>query len=1784
MAPSKRIGKATKLKTLYRKRSNILHSAALIQTFDAEYVIGQANQLPIRIQHLDELWREFEGVQDKIEDLEDEEGFSEDRREFQNLYYTLKASLTSKVPPPITASSSRDASNFQPHSIPNLRLPEIKLKEFSGNYDEWESFSDLFVSLIHSNPQLTMVQKLHYLRASVIGEAARMIAPLDLTANNYLVAWNLLKERYENKHMLIKRHMAGLLLISPLKKESATGLLDLADEFDRHVQLLDKLENAEDHWNSFLVERLSSYLDPASLREWETQSAGEVKPDYKKILDFIRKRSRILQTLMLSQPITAPTIENKPKPRAATAHVSSTSSAKCACCKQQHMLFQCDQFNSLTPPERFDVVKKNGLCINCMKGTHLAKDCTSGTCKTCSKRHHTLLHLTSPVSTSDHQEPPQHSFLADSNNPQNNPPYVSVKSSRSGELRNASPLVSSSFEPSSSFGYSPPSSSVVSSVQSLPPTAHQAAKVSQQQNPSSVLLSTAVIRVLDADNNYHYARALLDSGSQPSFISEALCQRLNLKRTKVHSPVSGIGQSMVNVRYSVTVSIASRFGDFAANLDCLVLPKLTVALPSYHIDVTCWQIPRHLLLADPQFNVSQGVDVIIGAELFYSLLENQQISLGIGYPLLQKTVFGFVVCGKVAESANTVVVQSSHVCTEESLDSQLERFWEIENFDSTKAYTEEEQLCEGHFRRTVSRDDSGRFVVRLPMREELVPRIGDSYTPALRRFLSIEKKFCCNENFRQEYRKVMEEYQRLGHMEVNSRVLNGPQFFLPHHAIHRPDSTTTKTRVVFDASSRGINGVSLNDILMIGPTVQPSLQAIILNFRMPRYVFSADAQKMFQQIWVHPEDRKFQQTLWRDHPSEPIRIYQMKTVMYGLASSPFLATRVLNQLATDDGANYPLAVPVIRKGTYVDDVLTGDDDLCTIQETCAQLIALLGGAGFVLRKWAANNQAVLANVPSEMWETANSLEIDRPTTVKALGLIWVPQADMFMFKIPEFLDTTAITKRVVVSEMARLFDPIGFLGPIVLNAKIFVQTLWAEHLPWDQELPESAQMWWKAYRTDIQQLNPLQIPRRILANSNRQYSLHCFCDASTKGYGCCIYLVSPDANGELHCHLLTSKSRVAPLRGHSVPRLELCAALLGSQCIDNLRKTTEYNVSATMWTDSTIVLHWLRSRSSNWKVFVSNRVAEVQRLTKELQWRHVPTDANPADRISRGCPASRIIKDDLWWHGPHFLKLSKELWPDSAFPEPADPDIQEETRSVVALHVSSEEDTLFSRFSELAKLLKCLAYCFRFSTNCQLPKAQRSFGPLSPDECDRALKALVRLAQHSSFPIEVNSYTRQQRPSTLPSPKSPLRGLNIFMDENGLLRIDGRVRYANIPYDTRFPILLPSDHKLSLLIARAIHIKTLHGGPSLILATMRQRFWPLRGRDLARRTVRRCVTCFRCQPKSTTQIMAPLPAVRLTQARPFLFSGMDYCGPFFIRPLNGRGASVKMYVALFICLVVKAVHIEIVADLTAVSCVNAVKRIVGRRGRIQELYCDNATAFVGADRELSVSRKQFLQQFKEGEWRNYCLDSGIKFCFIPARSPHFGGIWEAGIKSFKHHFRRIMGLKAFSIDQFHTVVTQVEAVLNSRPLSPLTDSPDDLAALTPGHFLIGEPLVAIPEPDLSHINPGRLSRLQDMKKALQDLWVRWSRDYVSHLHQRTKWKKQQDEVQVGQLVLLKENTPPLHWPLGRIVETIPGKDGHIRVVIVKTSSGQYKRAITEVSVLPTDEEQSDNHKVATGSN
>lgn len=300
---------------------------------------------------------------------------------------------------------------------------------------------------------------------------------------------------------------------------------------------------------------------------------------------------------------------------------------------------------------------------------------------------------------------------------------------------------------------------------------------------------------------------------------------------------------------------------------------------------------------------------------------------------------------------------------------------------------------------------------------------------------------------------------------------------------------------------------------------------------------------------------------------------------------------------------------------------------------------------------------------------------------------------------------------------------------------------------------------------------------------------------------------------------------------------------------------------------------------------------------------------------------------------------------------------------------------------------------------------------------------------------------------------------------------------------------------------------------------------------------------------------------------------MDYCGPVFIKRAGRSQVKDKAYVALFICFATKAVHLELVGDLTTASFIAALKRFIGRRGKCLTLYSDNATNFVGANKELQNLRELFLSQSFQQEVQNSMAADGITWNFIPPRSPHFGGLWEAGVKSAKSHLKRVLGSSSLTFEEYNTVLIQVEAVLNSRPLTSLTNDPNDLRVLTPGHFLIGSSLTSTVEPSLMDIQINRLSRWQLVQKMQQDFWVRWSNEYLPELQERVKWRTQQSNIQLGTLVLIKEdNLPPLQWSVGRIVELHPGADNVVRVVTVKTSSGHFKRAIQRICPFPNSDE------------
>ncbi|XP_011705133.1 PREDICTED: uncharacterized protein LOC105460385 [Wasmannia auropunctata] len=352
---------------------------------------------------------------------------------------------------------------------------------------------------------------------------------------------------------------------------------------------------------------------------------------------------------------------------------------------------------------------------------------------------------------------------------------------------------------------------------------------------------------------------------------------------------------------------------------------------------------------------------------------------------------------------------------------------------------------------------------------------------------------------------------------------------------------------------------------------------------------------------------------------------------------------------------------------------------------------------------------------------------------------------------------------------------------------------------------------------------------------------------------------------------------------------------------------------------------------------------------------------------------------------------------------------------------------------------------------------------------------------------------------------------------------------------------------------------------------MRNNYWPISGRDAIRRVLRSCVVCFRIKPVSTKQLMGDLPAVRVTQARAFLHTGLDYAGPFSIK--ISRNKTSKCYLAIFVCLATKAVHFELVLDLKATSFLNAMKRFIARRGKCATLYSDNGTTFVGANNQLLELKECLAQQAVQNQIKNYCTEQFIDWKFIPPYSPHMGGIWEAAVKSAKTHMRKIIGTTALSFEELYTVLTQIEAVLNSRPLTQLANDPTDLQPLTPGHFLIGEPMNAIPEPDISEVPMNRLTRYQLLEQMRQYFWSRWSKEYVIQLQQRYKWKYSEFiNICPGAMVLLRnENTSSMVWPLGRIVELHPGPDGITRVVTVRTSQGLCKRAITKICLLPIDD-------------
>ncbi|XP_058840862.1 uncharacterized protein LOC131696333 [Topomyia yanbarensis] len=1758
---------------LNTRRMTLLASLNRAEQFLQGYVADRdVLQVAIRLENLELLWHGLEETQAALEDLETEnEGMVRNlqyRSDFEPKLFSIKAGLIAKLPPAINPRSEplQTPTPLSHSSLAGLKLPTISLPEINGDYQEWLGFHDTFFALIHANPEVAAIQKFHYLRAAVKGEAAQVIESISISAANYPLAWDALVARYSNEYLLKKRHLQALLETPRMKEESAAALHGLVDEFERHTKVLKQLGEPTEAWSTILEHLLCTRLHSETLKMWEEHASNLEEPSYSNLVEFLQRRMRVLESILVNQDHrsfvsssnsgaesysrSGHTGGNQQHTHTNEMRLSTHAVTEEASSSFERPGISMTQLKKLSLRERFSLVNNKRLCFNCLHSDHFVSNCPCQTnCHRCRKRHHTLLH---PGFIND--------WSAISSQ------YVGSTEDRH-QYSAQTNVATSSTEPATSL--------------SIAAVNVQASSLSRVRN-NSVFMLTVVLAVKDAYGQDHFARALLDCASQPNLISDRMAQILRLKRRKVNVQLQGPAGIAVRSSDSVFTQIRSRKEDFSRDVEFLVLPRVTADLPEQDICIQDWNMPKDVFLADPNFHKRAGIDMIIGLHHFFACFKSAaRLRLAKDLPELIDSVFGWIVAGSgdlIPSSPESVQCHVTAICLT-TLEESLERFWKIEEVSARSDYSVEERKCEEHYSSTITRDCTGRYTASLPRHPDFEVMVGDSKMAALRRFKLLEGRLERNHSLKDEYHKFMSEYISLGHMRVASQLeqqkIKG--YYLPHHPVVKESSTTTKVRVVFDASSKTTSGFSLNDALQVGPVVQDDLLSIVLRFRTYLIAVVADIEKMYRQIKVAPADVPYQRIFWRFNQSDPIQVYELLTVTYGLAPSSFLATRTLQQLADDEGAAYPLAEPILRKGFYVDDCLGGEQSIERAVQMRDELIELLRKGGFSLRKFTSNKPEVLHGLSPEQIGTESSLMFTAQGSVKALGIGWEPGLDMLRFDSTVQHPDGIPTKRSILSSISQLFDPLGLIAPVVIRGKLLLQDLWLTHCEWDQPVPASVAEKWGTYFVELSKISEYRTERyAFLPNSTIQ--LHTFCDASEIAFGACIYARSIDPEGNVRIQLLASKSRVAPLKRITLPRLELCAAVIGVQLHAHVVKALQLEISESrFWSDSTVVLQWLQSPPNTWKTFVANRVSEIQTATHGSHWNHIASKENPADLVSRGMKIEDFLVSELWRVGPDWFRQPENRWPMPSTIPPLLENVELRKLTVAVLHVKPSTSQVFTRYSSLDKLVRVTAHCLRFINNTRsksrtqplVSTTSHHSKSLSAAQLAEALTHLTQLAQKEAFKEELKNL---QHANAVPK-HSSIRLLSPFIDEKGTLRVGGRLRWSDQPFQTKHPALLPSFHPFTRLILKSYHIKLLHGGGQLTLASVREEYWPIHGRRMLRSVIRSCFQCSRANPVPVQQRTGQLPVPRVTPSRPFTVTGVDYAGPIYLRAPHKRAAPQKAYISIFVCFSTKAVHIELVSDLTTSAFIAAFRRFMSRRGRSAHVHSNNGKNFQGARNELQELYRLLHDEKETEQIQSNLASDGVIWHMIPPKAPHFGGLWEAAVKVAKGHLHRVLGNARLSFEDMSTVLAQVEASMNSRPLIPLSEDPNDLNALTPAHFLIGTTMHAIPNPDVQCIPKNRLDHYQRMQSLHQQFWHRWQTEYLQELQRESVIYSANNDFKPGQLVVvLDEFQSPLKWPLARIINLHPGKDDLTRVVTLQTSKGIIKRPVVKICLLPTEPE------------
>ena len=1109
---------------------------------------------------------------------------------------------------------------------------------------------------------------------------------------------------------------------------------------------------------------------------------------------------------------------------------------------------------------------------------------------------------------------------------------------------------------------------------------------------------------------------------------------------------------------------------------------------------------------------------------------------------------------------------------------------------------EDHKLAWESFMKGIVRDEnSGQYTVGLPWNEKKY-LLRDNKAVAAARTYGQRQIMAADKEYGELMKQAKEDLLSKDYIEeVDARKpTNNVIYYMPFRGIIKRESNTTKCRLVMDASSKqSASHISLNQALYQGPNLIVELAYVLLRFMLGIFGSVSDIEKAFLRIAIAKEDRDALRFFWfenPDNPKEPLKSFRFKSVMFGSAASPFQLAAVLQTLIRDDCKNTFIRDSLLSS-IYVDNVMYATNSEGVMLEFFETSRTVLFGGSFNLRQWASNS--------SKLMQRARALECaEEDKVVKVLGLFWDIDRDRFLYNT-NFEWDGKFTRRSALSFTNKVFDPLGWLAPLRNMRTKFIQKLWSNNRKWEESFEfeeDYKQQWLKIVKeTHL----ATQASKSRVVSWTQDSELHIFSDASKDAYGAVIYVRTPAKNETEKCqvHLVASKARITPKgtpttkeNPNTIPKFELAGVVVAAHQLNYIKEAWKlpHDIKINLWCDARVVLSWLTQYEIK-QTYIHNRVAQVRELCFPSQdtvsVRYVPTDMNPADILTKDHKAAEFVNNKTWWQGPEWL-LKEDLWPEKGDYQ-LYPNGWGTTKVLSTISIRAGESSFLARYKEqpFKVSLRISAYVLRAfkhesrktwvgpqeSTSIKyktLKEMLDNIPPITKEEMDNAKRTDLKIVQREMFQQELATLQHGD-----PIKDGPCGTRDLYLDPEGLIRSRGRVEKRLDPTASRDQILVNGYHPF---VQSYIRFKHKHLNCSSKAYTIHIVRRELVGPYLTvnvNKVVRECIACrvLRARPYLYPK-MPDIPPERLALQNPFAVCGIDYAGPYLVK--QGRG-QLKVWIALFTCLVCRGLHLEIVTDLTAESFLGALRTMSWYKNPPKVILTDNATNFTKSSKIL----RELYQSNKVQE--EFSL-TGIKWEWTPAYSPHFGALYERMVGTMKKEMVKLIGLAQVTYHELRNILAEVEGVINNRPLIKT----GSLEIITPRHIMTGR-----------HYDQGEILNLLDTQQILieaqaarstlpklyQDLDKRQAHFWKNFQHQylqSLKYAKDTSErnnsgiiPQVSDVVIIHSKDPRLQWRKAIVTEVYPSDDGAIRKAKVKTATGYTIRAVSDLYPLELQSEQ-----------